>query len=1101
MALDQRAAQFDLSLTVTEDGSELEASFEYNTDLLEPATIERMSEHFQILLESVVADPSLALAELSMQSPSERQQLLFGWNNTQVDPGPFAGVHELFERHAALTPDQTAVVSDGQTWSYRELNERANRLAHYLRARGVGPEVTVGISLPRSAAMLACVLGVLKAGGAYVPLDPSYPEERLAFMVRNSRALLVLTEELLESDASSIDAESEQNLSLAITAENLAYLIYTSGSTGTPKGVMVQHGSLSNYIVSASVAYDVVPGDRVLQFSSFSFDASVEEIFVCLAGGATLVLRGGEAPRTPAEFLEECREKKLTVLDLPTAYWHELVAQLTRDDWSTVSELRLVIIGGDKALPKRVERWHKDVGTRVRLVNTYGPTEATVVATMCDLAGPPAAQQAVSLGQQAVPIGRPVANTHAYVLDQQLRPVVAGARGHLYLGGANLSRGYLGDARLTAEKFVPNTFSQTPGARLYRTGDRARWRHDGQIEFLGRADQQVKIRGHRIEPAEIEAALLRHEKLRDAVVVTREEENGEQRLAAYVVSNDDGSTALLDSFGLRSFLAERLPQHLIPASFTVLASLPRLPSGKIDRRALPPPASGSISAAKSYVAPATHIEQVLCDLWAEVLKVDRVGMHDDFFALGGDSILSIQVAARARLAGLQLSSSQIFRHPTPAELAVVASPVRTYAGADPITGEINLTPIQRWYFEQEFSVPDRWNMSVMLKTRERLDAVLLDHAFASLLRHHDALRSHFGNTHDEWRQFIAGMRPQEKILRVVDLSGIAKDEHQSVLENIAGETQTQLDLASGDLLRAVLFDLGEDQPQRLLMAIHHLVVDGVSWRILLEDLGRAYRQLQRRDTVSLPPRTTSVARWAILLAEHARSEQIHNELSYWTAWSSERIQPLPVDFHDGSNIEAESRTLTIVLDSAETQSLLRTAGQGRGTHVNDVLVTALVQTIAHWTGEQGVLLELEGHGREELFDDVDLSRTVGWFTNAFPVLIETKAELSPVAALHSIKQQLRAIPNHGIGYGLLRYLNDDTELVHEMRRLPVPQISFNYLGQLDQMLDEADLFSFADESCGMTRHPTARRSQLLEINAHISKRQLQVDWNYSSGFH
>jgi len=1085
ISLDQRAAQFDLSLTVAEVDSALDASFEYNTDLFEQTTIERLSENFQILLDSIVADPSLCLSELSLLSNAARRQVLYDWNDTRVNFAPLVCVHESFAQHAAHTPDQIAIVDGEETLSYGELNKRANRLAHYLRARGVGPEVRVGICVPRSTAMLTCLLGVLKAGGCYVPLDPSYPQERLAFMIEDSGASLLLTEQVLNVDGPEIDAESDVDPAPLAIDDNLAYLIYTSGSTGTPKGVMVQHGSLANYVQAANAAYEIVPADRVLQFASFSFDASAEEIFVSLTSGATLVLRDGDVPKDPVEFLRECREKKLTVLDLPTAYWHELVSHLTRADWSTASDLRLVIIGGDKALPERVEQWHRDIGPRVRLVNTYGPTEATIVATMCELEKQPAAT--------AVSIGRSVANTQAYVLDgqmdRQLQPSVVGARGEVYLGGVNLSRGYLGDPRLTAQKFIPDPFSLTPGARLYRTGDLARRRHDGQLESHGRVDQQVKIRGYRVEPAEIEAALLRHEAVREAVVVAPEEADGERRLLAYVVARSERTVTAAE---LRNFLADRLPKHMTPAIFTLLEALPRLPSGKIDRRALPQPATDLSCTDRSFVAPRTSTERVLCDLWAGVLKLERVGIHDNFFELGGDSILSIQVAARARLSGLQLTPSQVFQQPTPAELAAVISVSRaSHHAEETITGDVPLTPIQRWFFEQDFSVPDHWNMAVMLKLRERVDPGLLEQAFTHLVQHHDALRLRFVNDTEGRRQFIAS-EPNGTLLRI---------ENQAASETIANETQAELDFAKGKLLRAVLFERGEGHPQPLLIAIHHLVVDAVSWRILLEDLSRTYRQLQRSETVSFPPKTTSFARWAKLLAEYAQSEQARNELDYWAELSTKRIKPLPIDFPDGNNVEGSTHTLTIALDAAETRALLRDVAHAYNTQVNDVLLTALVDAVSHWTGERAVLIELEGHGREELFDDVDLSRTVGWFTSAFPIVLEAKADLSPVAALHSVKQQLHDIPRRGVGYGVLRYLNEAADVAQLMRRLPEPEISLNYLGQLDQMLDDSMLFSLVREPSGSTRHPTAQRSQLLEINAYVSNQQLQVDWIYGAGFH
>ncbi|HEY6802663.1 MAG TPA: amino acid adenylation domain-containing protein [Pyrinomonadaceae bacterium] len=1082
-ALDQRAAQFDLSLTMAEVDRELLASFEYNTDLFDAVTIERLSEHFQILLRGIVDDPHTTVAKLPLLSHAEKQQILYDWNNTHVTFESLTYVHELFTQQAARTPDQIAVISARGTWNYRELNERANRLAHYLRALGVGPEVIVAICVSRSAAMLACVFGVLKAGGAYVPLDPSYPRERLRFMLEDSGASLVLTEEksateLFSStaaqvvliDREAIATESGDNPSAIVTPENLAFVIYTSGSTGKPKGVMVPHGSLANFVRAVNIDYKIGPRDRVLQFLPFSFDGHAEEIFVSLANGATLVLRDDEVPKEPVAFLQECRDKKLTIVDLPTTYWSELVAHLNSNDWS--SDLRLVIIGGDKAPSQRVERWHATVGQRIRLVNTYGPTEATVVSTMSEAESS---------------IGRPVANTQAYVLDQQLQPIPVGARGELYLGGNDITRGYLGDPVLTSEKFLPDPFNSKPGMRLYRTGDAVRYRRDGQVKFLGRMDHQVKIRGHRVEPSEVESCLLRHEAVRDVAVVVRVEQ-----LVAYVVV--DGKTTVSN---LRQFLAERLPRHLMPASFMLLRELPRLPNGKIDRRALPILEVQEF--AEIYIAPRSEVERVLCGIWAEVLKLERVGVSDNFFELGGDSILGIQVAARARLAGLQMTPAQIFQYPTPRELAVFVGVLSAAHEEEEAGGDVEFTPIQRWFFEQNFSVPEHWNMALLLEPRERLDANVLEQSFTQLLKHHDALRLRFVRELEGWRQFISKVDDDVRTnVHVVDLSKLNPSEQ--TLETVCDEIQTQLDLANGVLLRAVLFELGP--MQRLLIVIHHLVSDGVSWRILLEDLGNVYRQLRRGEVVNLPPKTTSFARWSRLLNEYAQSEQVCGELEYWTSLSAKKVKPLPVDFRDGRNVEADTRTITVSLAVDETQKLLREAM--RGYRINDVLLTALLEAFAEWTGERELLIELEGHGREDLFPDVDLSRTVGWFTSAFPVLLKLK---SGRTTLPTVQEQLRSVLRNGIGYGLLRYLNrrgaadGGTPLRCSDATMIQPEVSFNYLGQLDQVLNDSALFAAAHGSSGRTRDGSASRSQLLEINSFVIEGQLKSAWVYSTAVH
>jgi amino acid adenylation domain-containing protein/non-ribosomal peptide synthase protein (TIGR01720 family) len=1128
LALEQRAAQFDLSLTMAETVDGLTASFEYNTDLFDASTVERLGAHFRTLLGGIVADPSARLSELPMLSAAESRQLLHEWNDTR---GEFAGpacVHEWFERQAERAPDHVAVSSEQGAWSYRELNERANRLAHYLRARGVGPDVRVAVCVGRSASTVACLLGVLKAGGAYVPVDPAYPEERLALMLEDSGASLLLTEQrfagklgrrptrliLLDADAAELAAESGANPQPSAAARNLAYVIYTSGSTGRPKGVSVEHGSLTNFVRAASAEYDIGPGDRVLQFASFSFDASAEEVFPCLTSGATLVMRDGEAPSAPADFVSECRRKELTVLDLPTAYWHELVSQLTAEDWAAAGRVRLVIIGGERALPERVARWRGEVGTRVRLVNTYGPTEATVVATTCDLTCDLMGDSAAHVVTPSVPIGRPIRNAQAYILDRHLRPVAVGVRGELHLGGAGLSRGYLGRPALTAEKFIPHPFSTEPGARLYKTGDLARHLPDGDIEFLGRLDNQLKVRGHRVEPGEIEAALLRHEAVREAVVVARDEGAVERRLVAYVVADAAGAAGVglereTAAGELRSFLRGRVPAHMLPSAFVLLEALPLLPGGKVNRRALPAPDGERPGLKKSYVAPRTPSERALCDIWAEVLRLERVGSGDNFFELGGDSILSIQVVARARGAGLELSPSQIFEHPTPAELAAVAGVVRaTRAEQEASTGDVPLTPIQRWFFEQDFPAPHHWNMSLMLKPRERLDPALLERAFARLSGHHDALRLRFVREPDGWRQFVAAPEPAGsedattegggKYVRAVSLSELAGDERRAALETIAEETQAQLDLLRGPLLRAVLFDLGAESPQRLLIVIHHLAVDGVSWRILLEDLGRAYAQTRRGEAADLPPKTTSFARWAGRLEEYARSGQARGELEHWTALRAARVKPLPLDRPGGDNREAAARTLTVALDAEETRALLREVPEAYRTQINDVLLTALLDAFSRRTGERALLVELEGHGREELFDGVDLSRTVGWFTSAFPVLLEAGEWHTPGEALKSVKEQLRATPRRGIGYGLLRYLSGDAEAAREMRRLPEPEVSFNYLGQLDQMLDDSALFEPAGERAAAARHGDARRGRSLDVNAYVVEQRLRVEWVYDA---
>lgn len=678
LKLDHTNSKFDLTLEVEEQPNGLRASFEYNTDLFAPATMQRMLEHFQNLLTAIVAHPNHSLSDLSLLSESELEKLLVAWNDTAAEFSNDACVHELFEAQVARTPDAVAVEFQGEQLTYRELNARANQLARYLAKQGVGPEVLVGVCVERSPEMLISILAVLKAGGAYVPLDPTYPSERIAFMIEDARLSLLLTQDRLvkdipacgarlipvDRDAEIIARESEQNPVIEITPRNLAYVIYTSGSTGNPKGVQLEHRSLVNFVEAAVAAYEIKPSDRVLQFASLSFDLSAEEIYPALICGATVVLRTDEMISSPREFLNQCGAWRVTVLDLPTAYWHELTDALDQEGVTLPASVRLVIIGGEKALLERVRVWQKFAGESVRLVNSYGPTETTVVATMCDL------KQHHGNGlRQNVSIGRPILNTTVFVLDELRRPVPIGVPGELYIGGAGVARGYLNRPELTAEKFILDPFSKDATARLYRTGDVVRYSADGNIEFVGRVDNQIKIRGFRVELGEIEQALRNHPGVTDSVVVLFEDDAGDKRLVAYVVPAGESQLTLTE---LRNFLKAKLPSYMLPAALETIAALPLLPNGKIDRRALPEPRQVRPETFESFVAPRTLMEALLASAWCEALKLERVGVHDNFFELGGHSLLAARVVSNLRhTMQIDLGMVDVLRSPTIAELAAL----------------------------------------------------------------------------------------------------------------------------------------------------------------------------------------------------------------------------------------------------------------------------------------------------------------------------------------------------------------------------------------------------------------------------------------------
>ncbi|AKJ03530.1 Malonyl CoA-acyl carrier protein transacylase [Archangium gephyra] len=662
------STEMDLTVMMTRMADGLMLSVLYNADLFDAERIERMLERMEALLEGAVAAPDRAVDELPLLKEAERNRLLVEWNGAREEVPREATLHSLFEAQVERTPDAAAVMEGSRTVTYRELDARAAQLARQLKASGVGLETRVGVCVERSVEMVVALLGVLKAGGAYVPLDAEYPVERLRFMLEDSGARVVvargaLREKLgeaagrvwLDVEEASRPVEGAAELKVEVPAEAAAYVLYTSGSTGKPKGVVVQHRSLVNFTRAAWSAFPVEPGDRVLQFASVSWDTSAEEVYPCLTRGGTLVLRTPEMLDVPEAFLARCEAAGVTQLNLPTAFWHEVVASLEAGQGKLPAGLKWVVIGGERAVPERVAQWRRRVGSAVPLLNTYGLTEVTAVATSVELgtSGPEEAGREVA-------IGRPLKNVRVYVLDGELEPVPEGVVGELYVGGEGLARGYLGRAELTAERFVPSPYGE--GERLYRTGDRARWRVDGSLEYLGRGDEQVKVRGHRIELGEVEAGLLGHAAVREALVVVREDAPGDKRLVAYVVAR---AGQALESAEVRMSLAQRMPAYLVPQAVVVLEQLPLQPNGKVDRKALPAPEQAGSARREEYVAPRTPLEEKLAGFWAEVLRLEKVGLHDNFFDAGGHSLLAMQLVARVREAvGVELPLRSVFESPT-----------------------------------------------------------------------------------------------------------------------------------------------------------------------------------------------------------------------------------------------------------------------------------------------------------------------------------------------------------------------------------------------------------------------------------------------------
>ncbi|OKK04806.1 non-ribosomal peptide synthetase [Streptomyces sp. CB03234] len=1089
----------ELRETFTEDGAPagLGGLISYRTDLFDRATVASLAARYQALLDAVTADPQTRVSRIDLLTPAERHRVLTEWNDTahEVDAGTFPA---LFSARVQAAPGRPAVIAGRTQLTYAELNARANQWAHHFIARGVRPEQHVAVAVPRSADWLAVTLGVLKAGAAYLPVDPGYPAERIAYILDDARPALVLTTGDVRDQLGALPAgtaavsvdDPEVRAAVAAAPENdpdtpplpahPAYVIYTSGSTGRPKGVVVTHRGIAGLAGSHAENFSIDADSRVLQAVSPSFDVSLADLAMTLLTGAALVLPQGHKAPAGEELAALVRDHGVTHLQITAGMLGTL-------PHSPLPTLRTLGVGGEKCRPDQVAHWSEGR----RLINVYGPSETTVCATM----------SRPQSGAVHPPIGTPLWNTRAYVLDDALRPVPAGATGELYLAGDGLARGYLGRPALTSERFVAHPYGAT-GERMYRTGDLVRWNADGELEFVGRADDQVKVRGFRIEPGEIEAALTAHPAVAHAAVTVHEDASGRRRLVACTVAV--GTPAGPDE--LREHLAARLPEYMVPVGYTTLDALPLNANGKVDRAALPEPDLGDRAGSAAGRAPRDAKEQLICALVGDLLGVPYVGIDDGFFALGGDSIVSIQLVSRAREAGLEFTAADVLRHRTIEELAAAARALDAAdaadAGeADAGIGEIPLTPVVHWWRERGGPV-ERFHQEVMVRLPGDADERLVTGSLQALIDHHDALRLRLsrraGNQVWSLEARQRSTVPAAGVLTRADVRGLTGDDLVTAIREGEAAAQALLDPDNGAILRAVWFDAGPGGDHRLLLVVHHLAVDGVSWRILLPDLRAAWEALAAGSEPRLQPVRTSYRAWAQRLAAEACDPARSEELPLWTRTLSgpdPLLSDRPLD--PARDVAGTVRSVELTLSPEETEPLLAEIPGLFHTGVTEVLLTALSVAVGHWRAGRGgrpgtdVLIGLEGHGRQELGPDTDLSRTVGWFSALSPVRLDPGTDRWEAAlaggpeigdAVKRIKEQLATVPDKGLGYGLLRYLNPQT--VPLLARCPAPQILFNYLGRFDVAEPgEARAWDITGtELAGSSDHPDTPVAHPIEIN-------------------
>lgn len=970
--IDNYTAQFDLTIHLVESDQGLIGKLEYNTDLFDEATIVRLVEHFQTLLASMIAHPDRPISQLPLLLAPEQQQIA-AWTQTAIRPSQTSCIQELLSAQAQKTPKAIAVLHGTDQLTYEDLNHRANQLAQYLQKLGVQAGCRVGLWLDRSITMLVALFGILKAGAAYVPLDPKYPAQRLEFILSDAQVSVLLTQQSFAEKLPSVTAPvifldtawetialepTDEDLAI-VQAEALAYVIYTSGSTGQPKGVMVSHRSLINYTESAIQTYQITADDRILQFASISFDAAAEEIFPCLAQGATLILRTEHMLSSMAIFLQTCRDGELTVLDLPTAFWHQLVADMANLNLTLPESVRLVILGGEKASFDRFLLWQQRTAN-VRLVNSYGPTEATIVTTTMDLSE----LSEAALARRELPIGQPIQNARVYVLDADRQPVPIGIAGELFIGGLGVAQGYWNRPDLTAQVFIPDPFTSIPGARLYKTGDRVRWRADGHLEFLGRMDNQVKVRGFRIELGEIETWLSQHPGLQDCVVIDRPDTSGNSQLIAYVVPVADNHPTIRD---LRQFLEKRLPNYMIPVAFTRLDRLPLTPNGKVDRSQLPDPDLEPAELTDKVVAPRTATEAAIAHAFAQTLQLAAVGIEDDFFELGGHSLLATKLMAQLLLRfPVNLSIVDLFESPTVAQLAGRIETLQRLAGE--LTRPA-LTPIARhpnqliplsffqqsiWDLHHSGSDGAALNSSIILRIRDALDLSVVEQSLNEMVRRHEVLRTVFREMDNQPMQMVLPMLHLP--LSRVNLQSLAPELRSAeALQQAIAIAHPPFDLATAPLIRTVCFQL---QPQEhwLLITMHHIITDGWSFGVFLQELQTIMGAFAQGQPSPLAEVALQYADFALWQQQVYTEAAIAQELDHWYR-KLVVLDPLvaPQTFPPAPPNSRRSRHHFVQLPEAwadDIETLSRTLGATRF----GVVLAGLKLALARWTGQRDIWL-------------------------------------------------------------------------------------------------------------------------------------------------
>lgn len=1027
-------SHFDLSISMQAIGDSYGIIFEYCTDLLKEETMQRMMKHFVVILEQIIENPDKRIKDIEVVTESEKETVLYTFNETKSEYPRDKSVHQLFEEQVTRTPKAVAVVFGDKEITYEVLNQRANQLARRLREEGVKPNDYVGIMVEKSIEMIIGILGIIKAGGAYVPIDSMYPEDRIGYILNDCKGKVVITDDVgmeilrnvKEKTRESLGNQKEAkalnlfdkdiyrdlstNIDNISSPEDICYLIYTSGTTGKPKGAMVEHKSVNRLVKNTNyVDFNDV---RILQTGALSFDASTFEIWGPLLNGGRLYLAERDAFMNANMLKEMINIHNINIMWLTAALYNQLITE----NLTVFDGLEYLLIGGEKLSYKHVKKF-KEANKKTKLINGYGPTESTTFTTTYEITDKSA----------MIPIGKPISNTRVYILNGNNLCGI-GMPGELCIAGDGLAKGYLNQPELTKEKFVENPYVN--GERIYRTGDVARWLPDGNIEYLGRIDEQVKIRGFRIELGEIESVIKKQEGILDAAVIVRENETGNKALCGYIVSEK-----AMDIDKIKEHIRKELPDYMIPAFMIQIQSLPVTKNGKLDKRALP---QIDMVSKENFVAPKNEIEEALVSIFEEVLGIESIGIKDNFFDLGGDSIKAIRVVSKMREVGYEINVRNILVEGVVEKIAITVEKMKDNSiiyCQDEINGLVDLTPIQRDFFEWKLKKPEHFNMGFMLKAKE-FDEEAVNRVLKAIVTHHDILRA----VYKDGKQEI--LSTADSKLFDLHIYHLEESETEEIKEHVLEECnkiQRSMNLETGPLLKASLFKTKYED--HLMISIHHLVVDAVSLRILLEDLKQGYQQHKRNEEIKLMSKTASFMEWSKLIKEYEESNQLKQEKKYWKEVAEDaakfgRIQ------NDIKGEEIFANRMLFKLDSKTTKKLLIDARKAYGTEINDLLLTALGTTLKDIIKQKKVAVYLEGHGREQLHKKMDIDRTVGWFTCKYPVVLEIEEDLGN--SIRKIKEMLHQIPNKGIGFGVLNH-SENGDLPHMNI-----DFNFNYLGSFDE---------------------------------------------------